>query len=80
MNPFDVACTRLYNQKVVDGRGATYTGPVDVLVKTIRAEGIRGVYKGSLVHWMRIGPHTMLTFLFLEQLQALWARTHAGAT
>ena len=45
MNPFDVMATRLYNQKVVDGKGALYTGPIDCLVKTVRAEGLRGVYK-----------------------------------
>lgn len=45
MNPFDVMATRLYNQKVVNGRGALYSGPIDCLVKTVKAEGLRGIYK-----------------------------------
>ena len=46
MNPFDVMATRLYNQKVEEGgKGALYTGPIDCLVKTVRAEGMRGIYK-----------------------------------
>lgn len=41
MNPFDVISTRLYTQ----GTGVTerYTGPLDCGMKTVKAEGFRGV-------------------------------------
>jgi len=68
MTPFDVACTRLYNQK-----GNLYTGPIDCLIKTIKAEGIRGVYKGYVAHYFRLGPHITLTFLFFEKLKQYWS-------
>jgi solute carrier family 25, member 34/35 len=74
MNPFDVVCTRLYNQKVSSGQGALYTGPIDCFLKTTRAEGFRALYKGYGAHFLRIAPHTVLTFLFWEQLKAEWDR------
>lgn len=41
MNPFDVISTRLYTQGT--GVAERYTGPLDCAVKTVRAEGFRGV-------------------------------------
>eukprot|EP01119_Soliformovum_irregulare_P007288 TRINITY_DN19692_c0_g1_i1.p1 TRINITY_DN19692_c0_g1~~TRINITY_DN19692_c0_g1_i1.p1 ORF type:complete len:302 (+),score=67.74 TRINITY_DN19692_c0_g1_i1:3-908(+) len=70
MNPFDVVSTRLYNEQTSpDGRGLLYRGPIDCFIKTAKSEGIRGLYKGSLAHYLRIGPHTILTFVFFEQLK-----------
>jgi solute carrier family 25 protein 34/35 len=69
MNPFDVVSTRLYNQPVVDGRAQRYSGLMDCFLKTARAEGVLGLYKGSLAHYARLGPHTILTFLIWEQLK-----------
>jgi solute carrier family 25 protein 34/35 len=53
------------------GRGLLYSSPVDCLVKTVQAEGIGGLYKGFLAHYLRIGPHSILCFVFLEQLKVL---------
>lgn len=62
MNPWDVVLTRMYNQ-----RGDLYTGPVDCFKKTIAAEGPMALYKGFWAQLFRIGPHTILTLLFMEQ-------------
>jgi solute carrier family 25 protein 34/35 len=51
MNPFDVAMTRMYNQK--DGK--TYKNVFDCLVKTIKIEGPAAFYKGYWAHYLRIG-------------------------
>jgi solute carrier family 25 protein 34/35 len=45
MNPFDVVVTRLYNQRVEGRQGTLYSGPIDCLIKTFKAEGLRGLYK-----------------------------------
>lgn len=74
MNPFDVVSTRLYNQHVSSGKGSLYAGPFDCMKKTVQSEGIAGLYKGFGAHWLRIGPHTVLTFIFLEQLKSLAAK------
>lgn len=61
MNPWDVVLTRVYNQK-----GNLYRGPVDCLVKTIKAEGVMALYKGFWAQLFRIGPHLILTLMFME--------------
>ncbi|KAF8078952.1 oxaloacetate carrier [Lyophyllum atratum] len=66
MQPADTALTRMYNQPTIrtpDGRlrGTLYKNPIDCLWKTFKVEGIRGWYKGSTAHFMRIAPHTIVT-------------------
>ncbi|KAF8665438.1 hypothetical protein AX16_000457 [Volvariella volvacea WC 439] len=66
MQPADTALTRMYNQptrRLPDGRieGTLYKSPIDCLWKTFKIEGIRGWYKGSTAHFLRIAPHTIIT-------------------
>ena len=68
MNPWDVVSTRLYQSQ---GKATSYTGPLDCAAQTIRAEGWASMQKGWLAQYARLGPHTVLTFLFLEQLRPL---------
>ncbi|XP_078234406.1 solute carrier family 25 member 35 isoform X2 [Pogona vitticeps] len=70
MSPFDVASTRLYNQPVSpEGQGLIYKGLLDCLAKIIRSEGFWGVYKGLGASYFRIGPHTILSLFFWDQLR-----------
>ena len=39
----------------------------DVILKIVRREGIPALWKGFTPCYLRIGPHTVLTFIFLEQ-------------
>lgn len=39
----------------VTGKGLRYSGVADCLMKTLQAEGLRGLYKGWLPNWLRIG-------------------------
>jgi len=66
MQPADTTLTRMYNQPTVVGpdgksKGVLYKNPIDCLWKTFKAEGVRGWYKGSTAHFMRIAPHTIIT-------------------
>ncbi|KAJ7293037.1 mitochondrial carrier domain-containing protein [Mycena rebaudengoi] len=66
MQPADTALTRMYNQPTTmgpNGRmvGALYKNPIDCLWKTVQTEGVRGWYKGSTAHFLRIAPHTIIT-------------------
>ncbi|KAI8601358.1 mitochondrial oxaloacetate transport protein [Dissophora ornata] len=77
MNPFDIISTRMYNQAPdpLTGRGGMlYKSPLDCAVKTIKAEGVKALYKGFTAHYLRIGPHTIFTFVFMEQVKALFER------
>ena len=69
MNPFDVMSTRMYNQPVKDGKGVMYSNVLDCAKKIMTSEGPLGFYKGFLPHYLRLGPHTILTFVFWEQLK-----------
>lgn len=69
MNPWDVVLTRVYNQQ-----GDLYKGPVDCIIKTARTEGLSAFYKGFWAQLFRIGPHSILTLMFMEQSVKLVAR------
>lgn len=74
MHPFDVISTRMYNQPVIEGKGQLYSGMLDCVTKTVKTEGLPGLYKGFVAHYFRLGPHTLLTFVFWEQIKAAAAR------
>lgn len=47
-------------------------GAFRILLHTIRYEGgILALWKGFLPTWMRLGPHTIVTFMVFEQLRVL---------
>lgn len=62
MNPFDVVSTRLYNDV-----HRKYRSILHCFAATIRTEGLPALYKGAIAHYFRLGPHTILTFVFWEQ-------------
>ncbi|XP_071478063.1 mitochondrial substrate carrier family protein ucpB-like [Diadema antillarum] len=72
-SPVDVIKTRVMNQKVkgVKSDQLVYKGTLDCFVKTVRCEGIYGLYKGFFPNWLRIGPHTIVSFILFEQLRRL---------
>ncbi|XP_069803601.1 solute carrier family 25 member 34 [Dendropsophus ebraccatus] len=72
MTPFDVVSTRLYNQPVdSEGRGRLYRGFLDCFLKITHKEGILALYKGIVPAYVRLGPHTILSLLFWEELRKL---------
>ena len=53
------------------GEEKRYKSLLDVWIKTVKAEGITSLYKGFFPLWMRIAPHTVVTFAVFEQLRIL---------
>ena len=45
-----------------------YKGAGDVLRRVINNEGFFSLWKGFTPYYFRLGPHTVLTFIFLEQM------------
>jgi len=69
--PVDIAKTRIQNMKSsfnMETGQAEYKGAVDVIAKVIKNEGFFSLWKGFTPYYFRLGPHTVLTFIFLEQL------------
>ena len=70
MNPFDVAKSRIMNQRAGKGGAALqYTGMLDCFAKSVRAEGVLCLWKGFFPSYARIGPRVVIIFLMLEELR-----------
>jgi len=50
----------------------------DVLVKVVRNEGFFSLWKGFTPYYARIGPHTVLTFIFLEHMNKMYYKYVLG--
>ncbi|CAH8431759.1 unnamed protein product [Schistosoma turkestanicum] len=77
--PIDIAKTRIQNMKTINGK-PEYKNMGDVILRVIRNEGIPSLWKGFTPYFLRIGPHTVLTFIFLEQLNRLYIKHILGDT
>lgn len=75
--PVDIAKTRIQNMKIVDGV-PEYKGTVDVLLKVARQEGVFALWKGFTPYYCRLGPHTVLTFIILEQINIFYNKYVLG--
>jgi dicarboxylate transporter 10 len=64
--PLDVLKTRIMNAKP-----GQYSGVLDC-ARDIAKVGPSGFFKGFTPAFVRLGPHTILTFVFLEQLKKLY--------
>lgn len=65
--PVDIAKTRIQSMKTIDGK-PEFKGTIDVLSRVVKQEGVLALWKGFMPYFLRIGPHTVLTFVFLEQM------------
>jgi len=69
--PVDLIKTRVMSgRSASEGGKPLYTGTIDCLKKTVQAEGVLGLWAGWVPGWMRLGPHTIVTFIAFEQLRA----------
>jgi solute carrier family 25 oxoglutarate transporter 11 len=42
--------------------------------EVVQKEGVLSLWKGFTPYYARLGPHTVLTFIFLEQLNLLYKK------
>ncbi|KAK7903294.1 hypothetical protein LTR67_001312 [Exophiala xenobiotica] len=66
--PADVLKSRIQNAVTVDGIKPSVS---KIISESLRTEGPRFLFKGWTPAWLRLAPNTVLTFIFLEQLQKL---------
>lgn len=73
--PTDICKTRIMSAaQSRAGIAPPYKGTVDAFVKIIRDEGPRALFKGWLPSYSRLGPQTILTFIFLEWMKDVYYR------
>ncbi|KAF9968315.1 Mitochondrial dicarboxylate transporter [Mortierella alpina] len=63
--PLDVLKTRIMNSS-----GAS-TSSTKMLFRIVKTEGPMALFKGWLPAFLRLGPHTIVTFIVLEQLKVV---------
>ncbi|GKA58925.1 mitochondrial uncoupling protein 3 [Tanacetum coccineum] len=67
--PADVVKTRMMNQAVNENGKFKYNNSYDCLVKTVRYEGVRALWKGFFPTWARLGGALVLGRADQEQLR-----------
>lgn len=68
--PLNVLRTRLQTQGTAM-HPPTYTGIVDVATKTVRNEGVRGLYKGLTPNLLKVAPALSITWVCYENMKKL---------
>lgn len=72
--PVDMAKTRIQNMRVAADGKPEYRGTVDVLAKVARKEGVLALWKGFTPYYARLGPHTVITFILMEQMTIAYSQ------
>lgn len=54
-------------------QGELYKGFSDCFSKTLKKEGVMGLYKGLGASYFRLGPHTILSLLFWNELRKFYS-------
>lgn len=68
-SPVDVVKTRIMSTK-------TKESMVGLLTRITKQEGLGWMFKGWVPSFIRLGPHTVATFMFLEQHKKIWRKLH----
>ncbi|KAK5110217.1 hypothetical protein LTR62_006213 [Meristemomyces frigidus] len=68
-SPVDVIKTRVMSAK-------TRESMVELLTRITKNEGFGWMFKGWVPSFVRLGPHTVFTFMFLEQHKKIWRQWH----
>jgi solute carrier family 25 (mitochondrial dicarboxylate transporter), member 10 len=68
-SPVDVIKTRVMSAK-------TQESILQLVTRITSQEGLMWMFKGWVPSFVRLGPHTIVTFMFLEQHKTIWRRMH----
>ena len=70
-NPFDVIKSRMQQMPIPNpnsGELPMYTSMVDCFVKSIRAEGVRVLYKGFTPAFLKLAPYSIISLTLADKL------------
>jgi len=69
--PFDFVKTRLQKQAPLADGTMPYKGVLDCMKKVAAQEGVAAFYQGYFTFVVRIAPHIMLTWVFMDNVKSL---------
>ncbi|KAH9606798.1 hypothetical protein KSS87_001108 [Heliosperma pusillum] len=67
--PADVVKTRMMNQNANEEGKMMYRNSYDCLVKTVKIEGVRALWKGFFPTWARLGPWQFVFWVSYEKFR-----------
>lgn len=70
-SPVDVIKTRIMSASPAESRGQSMLG---LLREICRKEGLAWTFRGWVPSFIRLGPHTIATFIFLEEHKKLYRK------
>ncbi|KAI7903473.1 mitochondrial carrier domain-containing protein [Cokeromyces recurvatus] len=65
-SPLDVVKTRIMSATYLDDRKRN---PIKIMTCMVKTEGFGSLFRGWMPAFVRLGPHTIVTFIVLEQLK-----------
>ncbi|KAM5567247.1 hypothetical protein ABKV19_015383 [Rosa sericea] len=69
--PADVVKTRMMNQSKIKEGKIMYSSSYDCLVKTVKVEGLRALWKGFFPTWARLGPWQFVFWVSYERFRQI---------
>ncbi|RWW58605.1 hypothetical protein BHE74_00034509 [Ensete ventricosum] len=69
--PFDYVKTQIQKMQPDANGKCPYTGSLDCAMKTLKNGGPFKFYTGFPIYCVRIAPHVMMTWIFLNQIQKI---------
>lgn len=69
--PADVVKTRMMSQAAGKEDKITYINSYDCLVKTVRTEGLKALWKGFFPTWARLGPWQFVFWVSYEKFRQI---------
>lgn len=69
--PADVVKTRMMNQTMSKEGKVKYKNSYDCLVKTVRVEGFKALWKGFFPTWARLGPWQFVFWVSYEKFRQI---------
>lgn len=69
--PADVIKTRMMNQAADKQGNCKYRNSYDCLVKTVRVEGLKALWKGFFPTWARLGPWQFVFWVSYEKFRQI---------
>ncbi|CAM8892227.1 hypothetical protein QQ045_025505 [Rhodiola kirilowii] len=69
--PCDYVKTQIQKMQPDASGKYPYTGALDCIMKTLKSEGPLKFYAGFPVYCVRIAPHVMMTWIFLNQIERI---------
>jgi len=69
--PFDFVKTRLQKQAPLPDGTMPYKGVLDCMRKVAAQEGVTAFYQGYFTFVVRIAPHIMLTWVFMDNVKGI---------